>query len=120
MAKKYLKQAQSLLPEFFTFFKNNNILVVSEDKASLPFALLVYENEHPNVLLVSLAIDYPDSVVVAHMILALSQKMNIALSDVFYISPSDGHTHFNEEAYDKWQLSQFDLGKIPALSEEVH
>ena len=128
-ANTYLTKIQSDLIEFFTYFKSDEVLAVAEDKSSGPFAFLVYDKNKPGQLLLSLAIDYFNTFAVTEFVLTASKTQTIELSDVFYISPLDGQTLFNEDAYDRYTTEQenakldtgeYNLVEMPPLNTTKH
>jgi len=120
MEQPILLDIQKILSaEYFTYFKHDNILVVAEDKTVLPFAYLIIDEHYPDEVLLSLSINYSNSINVAQCIINISNMYKVLLSDVFYIS-SDGRTYFNEEAYDRWDIDLINLDKIEPLNKHVH
>jgi hypothetical protein len=115
-----LKEIQKLLTPYFSYFKDKQILAISEDKASLPFAFLINDKNYPNSLLLSIAVDYPNSITVVDLTLISSSISNILLSEAFYISPSDGKTYFGDNAYSRWDLEMLDLNGITPESKQLH
>jgi hypothetical protein len=120
MENKHLLKIQKLLNNYFSYFKHDNILVISEDKAVLPFAYIIVDPGYKNTFLLSLAVDYPNSINVAQLILSVSKYYNLALSEPFFINPNDGITYFNDDAYKQWDLQSINLDKIEPASQELH
>lgn len=120
MENKQLLKVQKLLKGYFTYFKHDDILVVSEDKAVLPFAYIINDINYKDTLLISLAVDYPNSLKVADVVLTISKLINVEISEPFFINPSDGVTYFNEDAYEQWDLQSINLDKIDPISQELH
>jgi hypothetical protein len=120
MQNKILTKIQKKLNKYFTYFKDDNILVISEEKSVLPFAYLIADERYPNAILISLAVDYPQSINVAEIICLTSTIYRITLTEPFYICTSDGKTYFDEEAYTKWELDTIPLDKIEPLNKNVH
>lgn len=116
MDNKYLRKIQKLLKNYFCYFKHPNILVVSEDKAVLPFAYLIIDENYPGKLLLSVAVDYPTSLNVAEIALISNNILPVMLSDVFYISSTNGNTYFNEDAYNRWDGETIDLNLLTPIS----
>lgn len=104
MNNKYLKRVQKKLDHYYSYFKADNILVVSEDKASLPFAYLIGENpSHPNHLLISIAVDYTYSERVTDVALLANSVKTVALTEQFFIS-NLGITYIGVEAHKYYQI----------------
>jgi hypothetical protein len=120
MLNPHLKKAQAKLPNFFSYFKSDDVLIISEDKASLPFACLIFEQSIPDLLLLSICVDYPTSMNVAEIALVASKIYPTAITEPFYISPIDGKTYIDDEAYKKWDIDAIDLEKLPAASEQLN
>lgn len=116
----HLLKVQKALKNFFTYFKEDNILVISEDKTTAPFAYIINDATHPTALLLSVSIDYPHSNNVAEIALASSSVRKTQLSDCFFISSVDGSTYFEEEAFERWELESLDLSKVEPLSKNLH
>lgn len=102
--------------DFYCYFKHNNILTISEDKASLPFIIIVKEADYR----VSIAVDYLSPIVVAHLILAISKVKPINLAESFYISPNTGQTYFGHEASDQWDMDNLDISMVEPISRSLN
>lgn len=114
-----LKKISKVLNNFFSYFKDDNILVVAEDKSVLPFLYIISDNTASNALLLSIAVDYPNAVFVADVVLKCSPIAKLALSEAFYID-AEGKTHFGPEAYVKWDLDNVEFTKVKPISEKIH
>lgn len=119
MNKKLLKLQKSL-NKYFTYFKDENILVISEDKSSLPFLFVIVDPNYPTHLILSVAIDYPASTLVLDIAALCSKLGRIAVSHNFYISPYSGATHLDDDAYRQWDLDTIDLEKLESPSKELN
>jgi hypothetical protein len=115
-----LNKLKKSLPKHFCYFKDSNILVISEDKSILPFCFVIVDPEFPNHFLVSLAVDYPNSIQAAEIIVKASALSNIALTEPFYISVNSGKTYMDDEAYSQWDLDTIDLNSLAPLSPSVN
>ena len=93
-----LVKIQNKLNNYFSYFKDDDILVISDDKDSLPFCYIIIASDHPKNILVSIAIDYPISTNVAEIIIHCGRIGDVALTHPFYISPGTGTTFFDEAA----------------------
>lgn len=111
------KIANKLKSQFFSYFKDDAILAVSEDKAVLPFAFLIKESK--DILLLSFALDSHPSVVANFTLLSNSVKP-VFIAENFYISQS-GSTYFGEEADKMFAIDNLiDLEGLTAISEVVN
>lgn len=119
MQNKILKKVSKSLASHFTYFKHDNILVVSEDKTQLPFAYIVYDNRYPNTLLLSLSLDYFNIHSVSDVVIATSQIYEVNSSESFYIS-KDGTTHFSEDAYYYFDLENNKLKDLTPISNAIN
>jgi len=120
MENKYLLAIQAALPNYFSYFKEDNALILSEDKASMPFIYIICDDSYPDELLCSVAVDYPNPILVAEIALTASKVMKTTLSEPFYISPIDGQTYFDQEAYDKWDRDTLDLNDLAPITTSIH
>lgn len=112
-----LKIQKLIEPYFFSYFKDSNILVISEEKQVLPFAYLIIDPNYKGIVILSLAVDYTDCNKTAELMIITSQVLKISLGKSFYIS-KEGSTYFNEEAYQQWTLdNEFDLNKIEPINQ---
>lgn len=106
--KTLLKIARLLNNNFFTYFIDDTILSISEDKEVSPFAHLIIDDNFKGGVILALAVDYPDAIQAVEVALQARQISPVALGDPFYIA-KDGHTYFEEEAYEKFSLDDIDL-----------
>lgn len=113
-------EIEKKLKNYFCYFKNDDILVISEDKSVLPFAYIINDYNYPDFLLLSLSIDYPNPIPVADITLIANKVKEVVLSEVFYISPSDGKTYFHDEAYERFELDNLPLEDLEPISSEKH
>lgn len=108
------------LPNYFTYFKENNILAISEDKSSLPFAFLIIEDEYKDLILLSISLT-ADPVLSADIALQASLFNEIMLIEAFYVSEVDGMTYFGNEATRQYNLeNEIDLMQIESPSSQFH
>lgn len=115
-AKKELKKKG-----LFCYFKNNNILVVSEDKATMPFLYVIWDDEnYPKNFMLSLAVDYPKASTVAHVVILLNAFCKVLITEDFYISKL-GSTHWGEDAHALYAYdTHFSLDNIDPECENRH
>ena len=112
-----LLKIQAKLPNFFTYFRDDNILAISEDNMQLPICFLVLEKKK---VMIFLAVDYPNSIKVAHIVLASSSIVKSYITNTFYISMTNGATYLDDEAYDRWDLESINLNELEPESKERH
>lgn len=115
-----LAKLQKKLTNYFSYFKDHDILVVSEDKESLPFCYLIMTSDYPHTVLVSVAVDYPICNNVAEIVIHCSRAGNTSLTHPFYISPGTGTTFFDEAAFEQWDIDTIDLDKLTPLSQAIN
>lgn len=116
-----LKKIQKRLKKFFTYFKHNDILVVSEDKADLPFAYVIMDEEgYPGIALISYAVNFPYPVKVANFALEINGLMPVAIAESFFIAQT-GNTYWGEEAEKVFEMENLiPLEEIDPLSKDLH
>lgn len=102
---------------FFTYEKDEQILAVAIDNMSAPFIYVICDNEYPETLLVSIAVDYPISTHVAEVILACTDLSHTELTEGFYISQLNGETVFGGDAENRFDLENLDLKDIHPLND---
>lgn len=114
-----LVKLQKHLNNFFTYFKDDNMLVISEDKSVLPFCYAIFDKKAANSILLSVAVDYPTSLNVAEIALKASTIHPTALTHVFYIS-TNGTTYVDSDAYRQWDLDTIDMEQIQPVSAAIN
>lgn len=120
MRHRDLKTLKSKLTSFYCYFKSDNILAVSEDKAVLPFIQIVCDSNYPDHLLLSVAADYPYSERAIEVALWCSQIRSTALTEPFFIS-ANGSTYTGQDAYNQFELEQvYPLDKMIPLTDSRH
>jgi hypothetical protein len=121
MEHKDLKKVQKKLKQYFSYFKHDNILVISEDKTVLPFAyLIIDENNYRGYMLLSLAVDYPYSEKAVELALIANLVRPVALSEQFFIAQS-GTTYIGKDAHKQFQIeTELPLEDIEPLSDVRH
>lgn len=117
---KRLAKIESALKDYFCYYKSDDILVVSEDKSTLPFAFFIQEISVPNTVVMALAVDYSDCFAVSQVSILAATATSVVLGEVFYISPKNGETHFGEEALNQFDLENFDITDVVPISEHRH
>lgn len=115
-----LMKLQTKLTNFFTYFKDENILVVSEDKSQPPFMLLIVEPSHPKHILISIAVDFPNSISAAAVATEVRGMAPTQITKPFYISKTDGYTYIDDEAFDRWELESIDLDQLDPENKHIH
>lgn len=113
------KISQLIKDSFFCYFKDDNVLVVSEDKAVLPFAFLIKDSNYPDFLLLSLAVDFPFCEKAVSLALQCNNIRKVTLTEQFYIS-QDGVTYLGDDALKYHQLETVPLEKIETISNTLH
>lgn len=116
-----LKKLQKKLKNYFTYFKHNDILIVSNDKSELPFAYLINDDEnHPDEVLISFSVDFCNAASVAQFVLEINENSDVLVTESFYISKS-GMTHWGEEAFKMFTIDNvIDLEGLAAISEVIN
>lgn len=117
MENKHLLKIQKLLNNYFSYFKSDKILVVSEDKTEMPFGYLIADENYKNTLLLCLAIDYANPLKVADLALQANKVLPVEVSEGFYINPMNGTTYFDEDAYYQYNLQSLDLNAMEPISD---
>jgi hypothetical protein len=121
MQHKHLVKAQKYLKHYFTYFKDDNILVVAEDKNSLPFAYVIIEDQnYPNIFLLSLDVSYLQMVKAINFTLLLNKIKEVKLVDGFFIAQT-GITYIGDDA-EKYRQLEFEipLQEIDPESDTLH
>lgn len=121
MENKDLLKLQKKLKNFFSYFKDDNILAISEDKTTLPFALVIYDEENfPDYFLLSVATDYNNCDVAIEVALWANKIKRSVLSDPFFISQT-GNTYTGDEALSQYNLEvELPLDKLKPLTNSLH
>lgn len=121
MENKYLKKVQKHLKGYFSYFKHNDILVISEDKSVMPFAYIMSDEvNYPGILLLSLAIDFPFSEKAVDLALKANRVLPVAISDKFFVSQM-GTTYIGDDADKYYEIeTQLPLQEIDPASPNVH
>lgn len=120
MRHKYLKKAKKTLSDYYTYYKHDNILVISEDKAVLPFAYLIVDEHYPENILLSTAVDYPHLNKAIDVALSVNSIKKIALTEQFFIA-QNGSTYFGNDAYKYHEIeSQISLEELEPFSDISH
>ena len=94
----YLLKAEKLLKkDYFLYSPTDNIIVVSVDKAVLPFMKIIWDENYPKNLLLSFATDYINSSEAANLALMINKITNVKLMEDYYIA-KNGNMYFGHEA----------------------
>ncbi len=120
MPNEHLLKVQEQLPELYTYFQDDSILVISEDKEALPFMYLINDDNHKDALLMSIAVDYPTAINVGLIILAAVSVLKVIMIGPFYISQSNGKKYLNDDAQERWDMETLELNDINPLSKYQH
>lgn len=97
MENSYLKKLQKSLPYFFTYFKADNILMVSDSNLEAPFAFVV-SGSKDEPLLLSVSVDYPRNDHIVEVAITCAQIKNTVPAESFYFSKT-GATHVGDDAF---------------------
>lgn len=120
MKNIYLNKLKEKLSHLYCYFKDDNILAISEDKTTLPFALVIHDKEnYKEYLLLSLATDYPNCEYAVEVALWANKILPTVLSEPFFIS-SDGTTYTGNDARSQWNLETLPLDKMESPSKSFH
>lgn len=111
---------KKLSSKYYCFLKDPNVLSISEDKSVLPYAHIIADEAHPQALLLSLAIDYPNPSNVADVALQANSVCPIVVSEEFYISPHTGNTYFSEDAHMQYELDALDLEHMHPPTDSIN
>ena len=120
MENPKLLKLQTKLKNFFTYFKDDGVLVVSEDKTTLPFLYAIVDKHSPESILLSISVDYPTSINVSEITIKSAQVSKTSLTHPFYISIQSGKTFIDDDAYRQWDLDSIDLNQLEAISEAIN
>lgn len=116
---KILKKVQKVLYNYYSYFKDDVVLVLSEDKSLLPFAYVLCDVAYPGFILVSFAVDYPFSSKAAQIVLDINKLLPTLIMEDFYIA-KNGTTFWGEEALKMYEIdSVVDLEEIEPVNEEL-
>lgn len=117
MKNKQLKQVAKLLKdELFTEFAHDNILTISDNKLSTPFAYVISDENYPEYLLLSLAIDYPICENAVMVALLANTIKSVRVAETFYIN-NEGLTVWGELAFDAFDKDQsIDLNNLQPIN----
>lgn len=117
---KHLLKIQKLLNnKYFTYFVDDNILSISEDKTLPPFVHFIMDDEYNNIVVAAFAVDFPDAIVSAEVVLLANKVIEVGLGNPFYIA-KNGNTYFDEEAYEMYSLDDIQLEDWDPKSDAIH
>ena len=115
-----LLKLQKLITHFFTYFKSDDILAISDTKDSPPFAFVIIDDEYKHHILLSLAVDYPYPDKAAEVALWCSKVKATALTDSFYVA-KNGITYVGNDAHKYYELDvDVPLEAIDPISKTQH
>lgn len=119
----YMLKAEKELKKknLFCYFKNDDILVVSEDKATLPFIYILWDEiNYPKSFLLSIAVDCPRANTVAQICLTLNSISKVLITEDFYIAKL-GSTHWGDDAHALYMYdTNFSLEEIDPMCDNRH
>ena len=92
-----LDKVKKLLKDYFVYQPADNILVVSMDKAELPFMKVIWDKSYPKNILLSYGTDFPLSSEAANLALMINNICDVKLMEDFYIA-KNGNMYFGLEA----------------------
>lgn len=98
-----LLKLQASIPHFFSYFKSDDILAISETKELLPFVFVINDSDYEHHLLMSLAVDYPHSDKAVEIALWCGKIRSTALTEAFYIAKI-GTTYTGDDAYKYYDI----------------
>lgn len=101
---KLLKKVGVLLKPQFTYFKDENLLAVSEDKTTAPYAFII--SEKPGHLYLSFRIDYPFITNCVQMALDIAKLSKVTQAEGFFISKL-GQIHFGDDAMKYYEFEMY-------------
>lgn len=113
-----LKDIQLLFPQYYSYFKDANVLVLCQDDGSLPFCF-IFTDEDPDLILISYSVDFPLAAVAASIAVEVTLEYPVIIHEEFYID-TRGNTTFGEEAIRQFNLENLDLGKLTVEGKHVH
>lgn len=120
MRDSSLTQLKLKLENFYCYFKDDNILTISEHKDVLPFMQVICDSNYPNLFLLSIALDYPDSERAVEVALWANSIKSTALTEAFFTS-LNGSIYSGEEAHRQFELEKvYPLDKIKLPSKIKH
>lgn len=120
---KYLAQAEKMLKKqkYHTYFPDENMLEVSRDKNSKPFAFLIIEKEQFPGIVLSLALDFHQTYIVADMTINLMHIAPLALGEPFYRSVN-GTLYWDTAAqlYFEMEFNKEMLNNLEPVNDTLH
>lgn len=117
MNKNLDKAKKVLANTYFVEEKDENIISLSPSNESLPFAYLLYDDDYPNTIILSFAVDYPDATASADLVLTLIHICKVAVGEPFFCD-NGFNMHWGEDAYQKFELQELvDLGTLEPISD---
>lgn len=115
-----LNKIKLALKDYFTYCKNESIIVVSLDKTELPFAYIIEDSSYPGCLLIAFAVNFPLANTAAEIALKINKIKDVLITEHFYISNS-GSTFWGNEALERFHIDNvIDLETLEAASEELN
>jgi len=112
----HLLAIQKTCDNLYSYFKDPNVLVFSEDKQSLPFCYVIIDENFPGKIVVSFSINAPSVSLAVNMALEINNLSPVALTEEFYIA-SNGQTYWGEEAAKMYAIdTQIDLENSEAIN----
>lgn len=92
----------------------DNALAVSFSEGDLPFALVIQEDESPDTIYFSPAVDAPDPYSIADITLRLVHIAKTELAEPFYLD-QEGELFWGAEAYETYMSGRPDLDSNQAF-----
>jgi hypothetical protein len=108
MENKLLRKVKKAFPNYFIYFKEDNVLVLSQDKTLLPFAYIIVDEAFPHHLLISFNIEFPLATEAAEIVLKVNDIQRVKMVEEFFIS-SNGSTMWGDQARDHFDLESSDI-----------
>lgn len=96
------KIKKSLDERYIVEWEDDNIISVQIDPESPVVAFLVYDNTVSDKVIISVAQDFPDSFIIADIVINCYEVSPIVLGEGFYVS-NDGHLLWGEAGYKAMQ-----------------
>jgi hypothetical protein len=113
-----LKLCSDELHQKFTVFKRDrNILEIGIPNEPNPIAFLIVEPELPDLVAVSVAVDFDNSPLISTMVISLSRVVPLVSAEPFYYDTKN-ELHWDEDAYNYFELeNKVDLTGIEPLND---
>lgn len=119
MKNYLLKQVKKEITLFYSEFKSDNILSISEDKNLTPFIHVLSDENHVGCLVVSIAVDYPICEKAVDLVLLLNSIAPVIRAESFFVN-NKGEMSWGNDAYIQYELENIELQDLEPVSDKFH